>query len=183
MCLGCYELSGSAEVREAFRKAGVVSSSCEVYSQLIIIEGGVKRALSEPVDAFGAPLRRQRVSEPSEDNATSSAASNTFLRTTIDRSYRALPVPQPPPLWWRRFPPPPHRCFACHSGVLFPSTMKRNLEAREQRIKLGAGNRQKHAVLPTGTGGSQDSSADTEDPPLKQDASRHGDGDKLDTPG
>ena len=153
MCLGCDELSGSVEGRAAFIKAGVVSSPWEGYSQLrVMSEGGGKRALSEPVDAFGAPLRRQRVSDPLQQTAF----------RTRDRSYTAIPVPQAPPMWWRRFPPPPHRCFACHSGVLFPVTTKDNPEAsyENDRINLEAKDDQTSAILSTGT--------DTEDSPSKQ---------------
>ena len=75
MCLGCFGLENSHDIKDAFLRARVVDKPCAAYSQLIITQGGVKRALSEPVDAFGVALRRRRIETDLLSSATASVSS------------------------------------------------------------------------------------------------------------
>jgi hypothetical protein len=138
MCLGCLGLEGSAEIREAFVRAGVAEKMCEVYSQMIVTRRGIKHALSEPVDAFGVPLRQRvkRAAISIDVSSFSSTASMSSASSSVAPTARTLPPPSTPqvPLsiaprkWWRRFPPPPKMCFACDSDILFPTTADEDLK-------------------------------------------------------
>ena len=131
MCLGCFGLESSHDIKEAFLRARVVDKPCAAYSQLIITQGGVKRALSEPVDAFGVPLRRQRIDRelPPSTAASVSTASDgvkkkrakedAMLVVKEAEAWSKIPLQSAPRRWWKRFPRL-RKCFACYPEVLFP---------------------------------------------------------------
>jgi hypothetical protein len=131
MCLGCFGLENSHDIKEAFLRARVVDKPCAAYSQLIITQGGVKRALSEPVDAFGVPLRRRRIETDLPSSATasvSSASDGAKKKKTLEdatlvvkeaEAWSKIPLESAPRRWWKRFPRL-RKCFASYPGIFFP---------------------------------------------------------------